>query len=246
MCAVSGCSKSAEKHVRTLHEFPMPRKDSLATVNAWRQFVCRTRADWKGVTKWSRICSEHFEEKCYVNWTAWRMKAADKLHLRTDQVPTRYPGRSPPEQNMNVARGRPPAAMFTDLAAGGSQTCRSPSLDNGGGGGGSVLIAAGKVVAGPPASLLGSVTSEGRAIEPKATQWLLLANNAQKLACFEFAPRSHCALFSRRCRGSIGVRPESRKVRLMLVLTGWRASRANHVQVGGQRSKVGIISLLAC
>lgn len=159
-CVVTGCSKRAEKHVRTLHEFPTPRKGSVATVNAWKHFVRRTRADWKGVTKCSRICSDHFEEKCYVNWTAWRMKVADKLQLKVDQVPTKYPDGSPAtptKESINVARGRPSNVMSAEPAAGRWQTCGSPALDDGSD---RAMTGAGKVVTGPPASLLDFVTSD--------------------------------------------------------------------------------------
>lgn len=171
-CVVTGCSRKAQKHVRTLHEFPTPGKDSAATVNAWKQFVRRTRADWKGVTKCSRICSDHFEEKCYVNWTAWRMKVADKLQLRMDQVPTKYPEASPAaprNENTNVARGRPSNVTSVELAAGRppSQTCGSPSLDDGGD---SAMAGAGKVVTGPPASLLDFVTSDGPSLSSEKVE----------------------------------------------------------------------------
>lgn len=109
VCVVTGCSRSAQKHVHTLHEFPTPRRDSAATLNAWKQFVRRTRADWKGVTKCSRICSDHFEETCYVNQMAWRMK----FQLKLDQVPTKYPQGSPAGD-----RGQPSPVMSTELAAG--------------------------------------------------------------------------------------------------------------------------------
>lgn len=165
-CVVTGCSRSAEKHVRTLHEFPTPPKDSVATVNAWKQFVRRTRADWKGVTKCSRICSDHFEEKCYVNWTAWRMKVADKLQLKMDQVPTKYPEGSaatPANQNRNVASGRPSEVTSSEAAGRPrSQTCGSPGSDG-------AMTGVAKVVEGPPASLLDFVTSEGPS---RKVEWL--------------------------------------------------------------------------
>lgn len=160
-CVVTGCSRRAQKHVRTLHEFPMPRKESAATLDAWKQFVRRTRADWKGVTKCSRVCSEHFEEQGYVNRMAWRMKAADKLQLKLDQVPTKYPGASPAtptNEGIDVARGQPSNVVSTELAAGPSQTCGWPFLRDGSA---SALTDAGKVVTGPPASLLDFVTCDG-------------------------------------------------------------------------------------
>lgn len=154
-CVVTGCSRSAEKHVRTLHEFPPSGKDSIATLNAWKQFVLQTRADWKGVTKCSRICSDHFEEECYVNWTAWRMKAADKLQLKMDQVPTKYSEGSPAT----------PTKDSTNVAGARSQTCGSPPLDGDG-----AMTRAAKVATAPPASLLDFVTSDGPSQSPEKVE----------------------------------------------------------------------------
>ncbi|KAM4568300.1 uncharacterized protein V3H82_012510 isoform 1-T1 [Fundulus diaphanus] len=85
---VSGCRKSPEPYVRSLHGFP----DNLETTNAWNEFVRRTKPQWSGNTPSSRICSEHFLPACYKNHMAWSMGWVRTLELVDDfQVPTIYP-----------------------------------------------------------------------------------------------------------------------------------------------------------
>ncbi|KAM4736442.1 uncharacterized protein FYW61_006580 [Anableps anableps] len=87
-CIVQGCRKRPEPYVRTLHGFP----NNLETINAWNEFVRRTRPKWNGNTPSSRICSEHFQPACYKNHTAWSMGWVRTPDLRDDfQVPTIYP-----------------------------------------------------------------------------------------------------------------------------------------------------------
>ncbi|XP_047216321.1 THAP domain-containing protein 10-like [Girardinichthys multiradiatus] len=87
-CVVHGCRKRSEPYVRTLHGFP----DNLETINAWNEFVKRTKPKWNGTTPSSRICSEHFQPACYKNHMAWSMGWVRTLELIDDfQVPTIYP-----------------------------------------------------------------------------------------------------------------------------------------------------------
>jgi hypothetical protein len=86
-CVVFGCGKRAEPYIRTLHEFPR----DVATNNAWKRFVKRTRANWKGPSSCTRLCSDHFARDSYVNWMAWSMHARSQLDVKPCQVPTMYP-----------------------------------------------------------------------------------------------------------------------------------------------------------
>lgn len=81
-CVAINCTNQTRDGI-SLHEFP---KDSH-TANLWSQFICTKRKGWKR-TKYSHICSDHFEKECFENYTQWEMKLSKKLLLKPDAVPT--------------------------------------------------------------------------------------------------------------------------------------------------------------
>ena len=104
-CVIFGCGNQSTTGV-ALHEFP----SSKAEREQWRRFVCRTRSQWDGPTKYSVVCSRHFLETQFDNLMAYQMGMAKKLRLKKTAVPTVYPdgtcrtqassgrGKAPPER----------------------------------------------------------------------------------------------------------------------------------------------------
>ncbi|KAM4735217.1 THAP domain-containing protein 10-like [Anableps anableps] len=121
-CIIKGCGKRSEPYVRTLHGFP----DNLETINAWNEFVKRTKPKWNGNTPSSRICSEHFQPACYKNHMAWSMGWVRTLELIDDfQVPTIYP--AVVKKNAASPTKDDPKAGRNSLDPPGSSTMLAPA-----------------------------------------------------------------------------------------------------------------------
>ena len=58
-CVAAGCSNTTSATV-SLHKFP----SNPAIRQLWVKAVQKTRAEWKGPSEHSRLCSEHFEDSC--------------------------------------------------------------------------------------------------------------------------------------------------------------------------------------
>ena len=91
------CTNTPDNHPKiSIYQFPSDRdsttekgKKNIARHKVWKTFVRRHRPDFEP-TKWSYLCSAHFEETCFagnreLNWTLGR-----KILLTDDAVPTVY------------------------------------------------------------------------------------------------------------------------------------------------------------
>ena len=81
------CSNRQDTHPDiSIHMFPREGADSTRR-RRWTAFVRRHRHDFVP-TKWSNLCSAHFEEECFdVNRQIAR-EAGIKIRLKKDAVPT--------------------------------------------------------------------------------------------------------------------------------------------------------------
>ena len=84
-CIVFGCSNSQEKVV-SLFKFPTDSK----LRKAWTLQVQRTRDKWRGPSKYSAICCEHFTEDFFemTPLTARKLGIKMKPRLKSTAVPT--------------------------------------------------------------------------------------------------------------------------------------------------------------
>ncbi|XP_069102906.1 uncharacterized protein [Argopecten irradians] len=87
-CVLYGCSNMHADGV-SLHAFPMNRPDIC---KKWTQFVQKKRDKWKGPTKFSYLCSKHFDENAYPAKYSIMIKLGQtppkKRKLNDDAVPT--------------------------------------------------------------------------------------------------------------------------------------------------------------
>ncbi|KAK6466772.1 THAP domain-containing protein 1-like, partial [Huso huso] len=84
-CVAGGCSNTNQGRFK-LHKWP--KRPEVARV--WTAFVRKTRASWRKPTKWSHLCSAHFEEQCYET-TAIARSCGIQPRLRGDASPTVRP-----------------------------------------------------------------------------------------------------------------------------------------------------------
>ncbi|XP_061195141.1 THAP domain-containing protein 10-like [Saccostrea echinata] len=96
MCVVAGCSKRQSDGV-SVHVFP---KDERLRA-AWCRFVKLTRADWSGPSKYTVICSDHFNEDCYeVHFSLMKdFGIPAKKRPRQGSIPSIYPKRKRDQLN---------------------------------------------------------------------------------------------------------------------------------------------------
>jgi hypothetical protein len=87
-CIVFGCSNTQEKGVSL---FKFPKESKLR--KAWTLQVQRTRDKWKGPSKYSAICCEHFTDECFelTSLTSKKIGLKMKQRLKSDAVPTIFP-----------------------------------------------------------------------------------------------------------------------------------------------------------
>ncbi|XP_058873651.1 zinc finger protein 568-like isoform X2 [Acipenser ruthenus] len=84
-CVAGGCSNTNQGRFK-LHKWP--KRPEVARV--WTAFVRKTSASWRKPTKWSHLCSSHFEERCYET-TAIARSCGIQPRLRDDASPTVRP-----------------------------------------------------------------------------------------------------------------------------------------------------------
>ncbi|XP_019863897.1 PREDICTED: THAP domain-containing protein 10-like [Amphimedon queenslandica] len=86
-CVAYGCSNTSSKSISVFH---FPKNDALR--KKWTEQVKRTRAEWKGPTRNSVFCSEHFTQDCFE--VGKRMCKSFGLEttakLKKDAVPTSF------------------------------------------------------------------------------------------------------------------------------------------------------------
>ncbi|XP_054760837.1 THAP domain-containing protein 10-like [Lytechinus pictus] len=76
-CIVAGCSNTPKDDV-SLHRFP--KDENLRKL--WISKVKLTRADWRGPSDWSTICSDHFSAEDFEDtglYSSFGMKVRSKL-----------------------------------------------------------------------------------------------------------------------------------------------------------------------
>ncbi|XP_042345621.1 uncharacterized protein LOC121945487 [Plectropomus leopardus] len=86
-CFVLGCN-AAKGELVSVHVLP---KD-LQIREKWVQFIWKNRSVPDKLPEKTRICSSHFPEHCFENFTQKQMGFATKLVLKPDAVPSIYPG----------------------------------------------------------------------------------------------------------------------------------------------------------
>ena len=84
-CIAAGCSNQLKDGV-SLFKFPTEKNLRLK----WTRQVQRTRAEWKGPTNNSYVCSKHFTEDCFqpLSVMSARMGMSMKQMLKPDAIPT--------------------------------------------------------------------------------------------------------------------------------------------------------------
>ncbi|XP_041348396.1 uncharacterized protein LOC121367986 isoform X1 [Gigantopelta aegis] len=104
-CSVYGCTKGKAIGCRSMFSFPKDR----SRLRAWKQFVNRTRAFWKGPTPHDRVCSNHFHRTDFENYVRWSLGMTKQLHLNSSAVPSIYPvGTCSTVSNVANNHGIPP------------------------------------------------------------------------------------------------------------------------------------------
>lgn len=119
ICVAYGCSNTTSEGVK-LHSFPWKKHPEIA--KEWERNVSKTRANWKS-TKWSRLCSAHFEEHCFTlsSRTRRTFDPTYPLVLEESAVPTLF---DRPGPNQSVKRetddSRPPEGAVKKRKSGGA------------------------------------------------------------------------------------------------------------------------------
>ena len=83
-CVLTG--RSSRVRNPTLHKFPTDPKIR----ELWIDFVRKVRPCWLGPTQHSYICSEHFENRYFSNYSKFAKGLSTRLLLTADAVPTVY------------------------------------------------------------------------------------------------------------------------------------------------------------
>jgi len=81
-CIVYGCNSKSSLHL-------FPTNDERR--NDWTRFVQRTRANWVGPSVYSAVCSLHFTDECFANYSEVKMGFSSRLRLLNSAVPSVYP-----------------------------------------------------------------------------------------------------------------------------------------------------------
>ena len=90
MCVVAGCNNRPSDTV-SVHVFLKDERQRAA----WTRFVKLTRAEWKGPSDYTVVCSEHFtDERFETQFSLMReFGIPRKKRLCPGAVPSRYPKR---------------------------------------------------------------------------------------------------------------------------------------------------------
>ena len=122
-CIAAGCNtKDSEGY--SLHTFP--RNKELR--DKWIRAVKRQRSNWDGPSKYSLLCSKHFEPNCFkTEGSRYRDEVGipAKKRLKPDAVPTIFPlsihggstGRSKTPPPRLAAQKRQRQAVSTNIIA---------------------------------------------------------------------------------------------------------------------------------
>ena len=126
-CVAANCSN---KKSDTISLFNFPKDPELR--QKWIKNVQRTRAEWKGPTQNSVLCSEHFKSSCFEASydLAAKMGLQKRRKLKPDAVPTIFkrPVVQLPSQSAQYGHGSPDDAGPSVLSRKRSSTGSSESL----------------------------------------------------------------------------------------------------------------------
>ena len=86
-CVVSGCYSLAIPHKISLFEFP----SDVEMQKKWIHFVASKNKRWRGCSSSSRICSDHFHRKHFLNFKQFRKGHAESILLKQNACPAIYP-----------------------------------------------------------------------------------------------------------------------------------------------------------
>ena len=116
-CAAWGCSNTYKDSDVSLHSFPFDRPEIL---RQWITFVKTTRKDWSGPTKYSVLCSNHFDVDSYP--AKYRLmesmgQTVTKRKLNNNAVPTKHVNIGTPKQNVMDVPGKRTADPTTPCSA---------------------------------------------------------------------------------------------------------------------------------
>ena len=81
-CVLGYCSNTPAENV---HLFRWPK--DVAIARKWTAFVMLTRSDFKP-SKHSVLCSEHFTDNDYANYTGYNLGFQAHLRLSTNAIPS--------------------------------------------------------------------------------------------------------------------------------------------------------------
>ena len=116
-CAAWGCSNTYKDSDVSLHSFPFDRPEIL---RQWITFVKTTRKDWSGPTKYSVLCSNHFDVDSYL--AKYKLmesmgQTVTKRKLNNNAVPTKHVNIGTPKQNVMDVPGKRTADPTTPCSA---------------------------------------------------------------------------------------------------------------------------------
>lgn len=86
-CFVFGCKAKRDDTV-SFHLLP----NDLKVREKWVQFIWKDRNVPVPLPEKALVCSSHFPEYCFENFTRKKMGFASRLLLKPDAVPSIYPG----------------------------------------------------------------------------------------------------------------------------------------------------------
>lgn len=101
-CVAWGCSKTYKDGDVSLHSFPFDRPEIL---RQWTNFVGKSRKNWNGPSKYSVLCSDHFDADAYpakyrIMETMGRIVQFKTLNK--DAVPTKPSKNQPQQENVDT------------------------------------------------------------------------------------------------------------------------------------------------
>lgn len=101
-CVAWGCNKTYKNGDVSLHSFPFDRPEIL---RQWTNFVRTSRKNWNGPSKYSVLCSDHFDADAYPAKYRIMETVGQIVHAKTlnkDAVPTKPSKNQPQQENGDV------------------------------------------------------------------------------------------------------------------------------------------------
>lgn len=101
-CVAWGCNKTYKNSEVSLHSFPFDRPEIL---RQWTNFARTSRKNWNGPSKYSVLCSDHFDADAYPAKYRIMETVGQIVHAKTlnkDAVPTKPSKNQPQQENEDV------------------------------------------------------------------------------------------------------------------------------------------------